>query len=333
MNKPTHLAILKHIAPIVRRIHPPPEHLSRLVSPPDGWVRYASRVERALSMIEKTHPDWLKGKCRLLERDRDPKNQGGILGEIRTFANLLAVWGDGVRPQHNGADFLVQGVNYRAEIEVTTAHGAADHTTLQIESSRFGHLQIQVDAHAPFGYATEYRPEDTVQGNAVSRLAAFKGPEKQFSGDGISVLWLNVDDPIVFPLSLLDHQHFPLISGREELVSGAIWWAFYGEKGDEIYDRLSLTGELPLSYELEFDGRFAASSRIDILVVQSDSRVVALENHRHRCARDAFVADLARVAGFRIEESWLEWHSPEPLENRISAERARVKGIRRQLDF
>lgn len=91
-----------------------------------------------------------------------------------------------------------------------------------------------ITSSAPFGYPTE--KHYNVQYEAVSKFSGIKKEKenKQFTKENPSILWLDMNDPTLFIFDLVEEcQSVKAFNGA--ISSGALWYAFYGEKDDWIF--------------------------------------------------------------------------------------------------
>ncbi len=149
----------------------------------------------------------LRPKRRILRDDPDAKNQAAILGEVRAFGELIAVWGESIEPRSAGGDFKVEIQGKSVGIEVLTVQGRAARTKQELGEFQTDGIRIRETKAAPLGLPQ--RDKDTVQGEAVSFLASRKDREHQFVYD-VSVFWIDLQDPDVFPLGFGIEQFAPL---------------------------------------------------------------------------------------------------------------------------
>jgi hypothetical protein len=152
-------------------------------------------------------------------------------------------------------------------------------------------------------------------------LATIKQDERQFGKTDWAILWLDFDDPNAFPLPIGTSQCLPIIGGGQQLSSGALWWAHYGQRGDPLFDRYPLREPGAVLYAMEFDGRFKRGSRVSVVLIYLDGTLYAFENHAAVPMPEQLACDLVQLDSFNFEHSWLNWPVPGSLSLRIEAAR------------
>jgi hypothetical protein len=165
------------------------------------------------------------------------------------------------------------------------------------------------------------RQSDTIQGNAVSRLAALKQREHQADSEVPSILWVDLNNHLAFPLPLGASQAQPLLGGCSELVSGILWWMNYGQRGDPIFDTLSLGTFESKYYRLEFDARFSKESRFAATVCALDGLHLLHQNPQSAALTSDWIVELLQLSGARFEDWWVDWPRPGSLANEIAMAR------------
>ncbi len=284
--------------------------------------RRARRVEQAIVRARQLFPAFADRKERSLVEDRDLNNVAAFLGELRALSDLAHVFGRNVQTPESGSDFLVTVGDRALRVEVVTPSGTTKEREMLLDEWRRENVTVTTRGIAPFGYPEAEKPNDTVQGNAVSRLASLKQKEHQADPTVPSVLWVDLDNDRAFPVSIGISQAQPFTSGNEELVSGAAWWANYGAKGDPIFDRWSFnTGERQ-TYIMEFDGRFHRSPKYAGVVNVIDSHHIFHQNPSSASPLEAlWIVRLLSLPGASFEHWWMDWPVPETLRNRVELAR------------
>jgi hypothetical protein len=271
----------------------------------------ASRTDVCAKYILGANEPWATRKSKELLKSSDYSNVSALLGEIRAYGELLFTWGkQAVMPQESGSDFLVAVDGQQVRFEVHTPQ----HTAKQKQGAEESYLTAdgRIRSFVFFPFGVPERERDTVQAEAVSKLAEAKKAEHQFGAD-LGVLWLDLQDPGLWPLDFKRSHFLPISSFGEELTSGAFWNAFYGEKGLPVYDALSVNGFSSRLYEMEFPGRFVQGSRIDFVVADTRKHQIIFENHSHvRRRPDQLYRDFHRLYKFNLELSWLDWPNEAP---------------------
>jgi hypothetical protein len=288
----------------------------------------ATRIETCTRTVKMADPNWLESKLAKLRSEKDPCNVSGIIGEIRAYGELLWVWRDtDLSAPAQGPDFLVHLDDSSLSVEVHTPQGRSsiERTTLEHESTTFGNVTTRLSEVAPFGLPE--RPAiDTAQGECVSQIAGIKGTEHQFDEETLSVLWLDFNDPSVSLIGLDSEQALPVMRGENALTSGCLWNAFYAEKGDPIFDSLSLEGSGSRIYEMEFHGRFSRGSKIDFVICDIATDKIILQNpFTSKPIPDSFFRDVFRLFGFNLALSWLDWPVRGYLKPRVEHAREEIR--------
>jgi hypothetical protein len=290
--------------------------------------RRAWQSEDALARARNLFPDYAKEKERLLVAERQSRNASGILGEFRALGELSYVFGSNIQTPKSGSDFLVTVGDRQLRVEVTTSAGSTKNTLLDSETRQIGNVRVRTTSTAPFGYPTEDKPQDRIQGNAVSRLSALKQGEHQADLTIPTVLWVDFGNPHAFPISIGASQAQPFLGGRESLVSGVLWWMNYGQKGDPIFDMWELTTAERQFYALEFDARFPKGSQFVGVVCAIDDQQILHENYlTGRQLSSDWIVELLQLRGARLENWWVDWPSRGNLSIRVELARAEAHAL------
>lgn len=284
----------------------------------------ATRTDKCCQLIINQSKDWIKKKVSTIIREQDFSNVSAALGEIRAFGELIWVWGQKVIPLGSGNDFELEldGLNIR--IEVKTPQHRIKRQSLEHETFESEKLKGRIFEIFPFGWPE--REVDTIQGEAVSKLASIKQKEHQFETDSINILWIDIKDPVLWRLDFGSEQFLPLSAFREEVTSGAFWNAFYAKKDTYIYDQLSVLGLPSRTYNMEYNGRFWNESLVDFVIADTRENQVVFQNpNRNTQIPDRLYRDLHRLFAFNLELSWLDWPVRGQLKTKIKMELARIQ--------
>ena len=255
--------------------------------------------------------EWFARKVDDLKREKNKKNCSSLFGEIRAIDNCYSVWYNKLLPSQKdeGPDFLAEdGVSWI--IEVNTPSEAADAKS-EIEKkckSQRSPINFEIQEICPFGTPPNSRKDkhDNVQGEAVSKIAQIKQDEHQFKEDKINVLYVDLLDPIAFPLNIMDEQYSPLIAGNNGFfTSGAIWWAMYGKKRDPIWCEYAGWWGARLPYIMEFNGKLNKKSKIDFVVFSLPSKTIVFQNPYRKIPPKAILT-MTKWNDFSLNESWLD---------------------------
>ncbi len=278
----------------------------------------AQRTDKCLENVHRTNPNWLNRRVDTILRDPDFNNVSAALGEIRAYGELIWVWDRKISTPQSGADFCLKLPDCVVEIEVHTPQHRTERHDRIIEEHQSSNVMTTMTELFPFGWP-ERCNIDTVQGEAVSRLAQVKDCEYQFTKENISVLWLDLQDPKLWPLDFSTAQLLPVSCFGENLTSGALWNALYGERGLEVYDELSVLGTPPRYYKMEFNGRFNSKSSIDFCIVDTRMVQTAFENHhKSYTIPPTFYRGLYNLFKFNLETSWIDWPNTGTLQARVN---------------
>lgn len=277
----------------------------------------AQRTDKCLANVRNLNPQWLNGKVNIILQSQDLQNVSAILGEIRAYGELAWVWRDKITTPISGADFRVRLPDCVVGVEIyTPQHRTKRHMRIA-EEHQSSHITTTMTELFPFGWPERERV-DTIQGEAVSQLAQAKAREHQFTNNEISVLWLDLQDPILWSMDFRKEQLLPISAFQETLTSGALWNALYGEKGLEVYDDLSTQGLPPRCYKMEFDGRFNQDTLIDFCIADTRTAHVVFENHRKtEVVPSSVYRGLHNLFKFNLEMSWLDWPNRGTLRMRV----------------
>lgn len=242
--------------------------------------------------------DWLDRLAPRLSRIDDPEEAAAALAELHTYGGLLEA-GFSVNPIPESdtptPDFKVDAGDGIAVVEVFAKHQDESEKRLwdaiaagqtppgaerHIVQDQHRRIETTIREHHPAGAPDPNSLHDSVQANVISRICAAKGNEKQFPHDRPSLLWIDLRSFGSWPEVLKVEQCAPLISGREGLTSGALWYAFYGWKGAPIFKE-----DFPLHERvvpMGHDGRFRLEgkkkSKLSGCILALSESLVLFEN-------------------------------------------------------
>lgn len=279
-------------------------------------VFVANETNRSANLIRKYDENWIKSASKRILKEKDYRNVSAALGEVRAYGVLLDIWSQYVCSVKSGADFKITFPNFTVRVEVNTPQHKDKDLSCEFleeythEYSDGKKIKINSSYNCPFGF-----PEhsgDNVQGEAVSKLAQIKYVEHQFEETDVNVLWLDFQDPNLWHFNLRD-QLIPLLSHNCTLTSGALWSAYYGEKGLPVYS------SSPTIYHMQFHGRFYSKTLIDFVVLNMVDVLAVYENpNKDKPIPDDFYRSLHDMKKFRLELSWIDWPCSNSLSDRIS---------------
>ena len=300
----------------------------------------AVNTEAAARMIFKKREPWLRSlRSRLLEID-DFTSASSALGEIRAHGALLETWCS-VNPTPT-----VTGSNVRPEFEVDAGDGPVivevhsrqldkdqvktlvDHYTALKARHAANVVQSRLanDAKAvaitgeieviPTGAPVPEKAGDSVLTNTISRVASIKKDEKQVDSGKPFVLWLDLQDPVVWGVSVPEELFRPLHTEAKEgyVGSGPFWFALYGRKGDPM---LESRGYSYRSTPMLHDGRFfqtikshGGKTRLSAVVYALPRATILMENPAAiHPLPEKFRVSMLKAPFFRLDISILEWEA------------------------
>lgn len=296
----------------------------------------ASRTDKCAKNVNRASPGWLSKRAATIISDKDMENVSSAFGEIRAYGELLWVWDDKVHAKKSGSDFQLDYYGKTILIEVFTQQHRTVRYMQEIESKTFTFDDKKVSSKMlevfPFGWPD--RSVDTVQGEAVSKIAQIKQKEHQLDQCDISIVWVDLQDPGLWSTGFGRHQFFPITCWQENMTSGCVWSALYAKEGDYVYDNLSTLGMYSEPYKMEFPGRFQKDSKVDFFVFDTAEDQIVFQNHNGKKEiPDRLFMDFFRLYKFNYEASWLDWpmrgHLPDRIENTLEQLRLFKDAFRR----
>lgn len=306
----------------------PTHPLGYLVSIDEENIRRAAaKTEAAARIIRSSNITWLNSKCHTVIAS-NAVEASATLSEIRARGDLLCVWREEqVRTNPDGADFVIQTGREKVSIEVHTPQGRSDPARVSkaVEETARGNVRISISEFAPLGLPQGTVP--TTQAECVSSISQIKEHKvHQFSESEISILWLDFNDPGIWLIPLDSDQALPVMSGRESLISGCFWSAFYAEKSDAVFDNLNVQGMSPKPYRMEFTGRFNRDARIDFVIIDTLRDAIVFQNHKGaKSIPDQLFRDFFRLPRFSLKLSWLDWPIRGSLQQRVVHARQEIE--------
>lgn len=258
----------------------------------EHYQAISSRMNILVEKIIQNDNEWLESKVKEFlnsAKTQTKENFSGLLGEIRAYGELLDIFKKkDITPQKDGSDFVLEMDGQGVNIEINTPQESSNGKTTEYKEE-YKNTNISdkvaltsISSKAPFGYPT--RDKDNVQYEAVCKFAAIKNNKdknnnkehKQFTKENVSILWLDMNDPTLFTFDLAS-QCKPIGAFNGAISSGALWYAFYGQKGDWIY--ASYDGMFSRdAVQMEFDGRFKQGSSIDFVIIDAFTKKYIFQN-------------------------------------------------------
>jgi len=307
--------------------------LSFLIKTSDKEYKYiASRMDIQLAFIYQNDPKWIQQK---IEDFFSGENFNGLLGEIRAYGELLELKSNSleiseIKTPINGSDFIITLDGEDIHIEVNTPQiSSTKITSIEIESniskSKNYTLKFDISSKAPYGYPT--RKKDNIQYEAVSKFAQIKidKENKQFLTNKVSILWLDLNDPMIFMFNQIDYT-VPIMSFNGSVTSGFIWNAFYSKKGDNIYANYNYFEKDLI--QMDFNGRFNNNSNIDFVVIDCFTHKVIFENHNSKkTIPKSLYKEFLNLHNLNNKNSYLSFMKRDELQQIIELERSMSNNI------
>lgn len=299
----------------------------------------AINTETAARDIMEKDPEWLTAlHPRLIDTD-DFTNSSSALGELRAYGALLETWMTvAPKPRISGSErspeFQIDNGDGEVIVEVhsrqldtkqidqmgtSAAELRARHAESVEAAEEIGNPQTVATFQEVEVFPTgEPRPEkagDSVLTNTISRIAAIKEDEGQVDPGKPFILWLDLQDPMVWGGGIAEDLFSPVYSqGVDGYVgSGPFWFALYGRKGDPL---LESRGFDYRSTPLAHDGRFFQIMRkghggptlVSAVVYSLPHAIVAMEHPSPAKPLPMRVRiELLKLPRFRLDLSILEW--------------------------
>jgi hypothetical protein len=286
-----------------------------------------TNTERAARRILRANPDWMpKLKARLIDTS-DLSNASSALGEIRAYGALLdtdmavkpnpAVPGKKVLPEFDVDGGVIVEVHSRQldpmQAQALATHRAmhyAEHKIAVQEAKKAGEAGVVTSSAIgvmPLGAPDRAKAGDSILTNAISRICGIKKDEKQIDPAKPFVLWLDLQDPLVWGGSLSEEQFAPIYTESKDgaVGTGALWFALYGRKGDPMIEMFGLEYH---QTAMLHDGRFALSAKISAVVFSLSRATVLMEHPSAAMPLPArFRGSLLKAPFFRLDLSLCEW--------------------------
>jgi len=316
---------------------------------PKGQVAF--NTEQAAKIITQKNASWLTSlKPRLIDTTTI-SNASSALGELRAYGALLETCmtvspepivpgkkvvpefevdaGDGsviveVHSRQLNSDQRVSARTYSKELAAKVE--AAKKTNPAKATVVTGELDV-----TPFGAPDTIKPGDSVLTNAISRIASIKDEEKQIDPNKPFVLWLDLQDPTVWGLSIAEQQLAPLYTECKdgEVGTGALWFALYGRKDDPMIETECFTYRVR---NMLHDGRFFQTmkatgkpTRISAVIYSMPRATVLMENPSAALPLPPrFRASILKAPFFLLDRSLCEW-KPGLVKARVGLEREMIQ--------
>lgn len=293
----------------------------------EGLNQVATNTREAARCLLQKDPTWLSGLKQRLTDTTDFSNASSALGEIRAYSALLetamtvvpgpAVTGKNVIPEFevNAGDGSVIVEVHSRQLDGAQAQAIAqNHKALEekVKAKRAanpgkGTVTTSVMEVIPFGAPDPKKSGDSVLTNVISRVCSIKSNEKQSDSEKPFVLWLDLQDPTVWPLPISDEQLAPLYTAiRDGAVgTGGLWFALHGRKNDPMIEMQGCDyREIPMLH----DGRFAQTKRVSAVVYSLPDKTVLMEHPSPAYPiPPGCRASLLKLPFFALDRSVCEW--------------------------
>jgi len=295
----------------------------------------------ALKTVLKSDPEWLTSKRRK-ERLLDVHeyhNPAGVLAELRTYGSLLMA-GFEARPVPETStrtpDFEVDGPEDSVvEVEVFAKSYPVDEAK-SLEAFYNMPPPSVVDERVAVREHT-VRPFKANGVNlshpaVVAKILSMKKQGEQLSGSCPGILWLDLQGEL-WQLYPWTDSCLPITVDRNGFHSGGLWYAFFGQENDPIFER-----HIPWPFDQRVDfapgicsmshsGRFKQDRALSGVVVSSDSFLALFENpDAVQPLEEWFWRRATALRWFDISRSWIGWPAKD-LPERLAIERRRLHAL------
>jgi hypothetical protein len=283
-------AEIKLVSVVTGNDRPHPVHL--LLEREDGRSQHRANVDSTLTQVSFRNRSWLgELKPRILQKNHS--NASAALAELRAYGSLLEA-GFSVKPVPVGKkatpEFLVTDGSVEFVVEVhakqqnsqTENELAAMRKTIREQKPTPGEIITHVTEVHPWARPKKEKRGDSTTLNAISKICAIKGKEHQLRSDIPSIVWMDFQDLYSWDMALTADQFEPILSFREHLTSGALYYAFYGWNSAPVYEQLHYSHlELPSQIQwMRHDGRFLRSRLTSAVIVSLPTATILAETPR-----------------------------------------------------
>ncbi len=273
--------------------HARPHPIFLLLERENGTSQHRVNVDIALRQVSNADRAWLdRMKPRMI--GQNVTEASAALAELRAYGYLLGA-GFSVTPvaptkKMATPEFEVRDGNDRFIVEVhakqqntKTEEDLERHRAAVAETHREpGRITTHVHVVHPWGRPSVNKPGDSTTKNAISKICAIKGSERQLRSDMSSIVWMDFQDLHTLDMALTAEQFSPLLSSQEHITSGAIWYALYGWKGAPVFEHVHYSHlDLPSQIQrMEHDGRFRLSNVVSAVIVSLPNATLLAETPR-----------------------------------------------------
>jgi len=234
----------------------------------------------------------------------DLSGYNSVLGEMRAFADLLKMsefavssFGTGAK----GPDFLLtkkdDGTKVYVEVfaypprpdnEIVIDEGKKEY--FRDKNGGLHSMQTRISVQDPFGFPILGKAGESTTANAVSKICARKFTEYQLDAGSISILYFDTQS-LAMSHTMLE-QTSPVLEMNDTITSGAIWLAYYGEKGFPILENVGRGYASPTTcVTMQHDGHFKqkVGSKLNAVIIS-----VANDPHKKDFKRLALLENAER---------------------------------------
>ena len=271
----------------------------------------------------------------------DLSSYSSVLGEMRAFADLLKMpesevssFGTGAK----GPDFLLTKKydGSRVYVEVFTSPPRPDNEIVIKEGRKECFydekgvkysIETTISVQEPFGFPKLGKPGESTTANAVSKICAIKHSEYQLDDNAESILYFDTQS-LAMSFTMLE-QSSSVLEFNGAFTSGAIWLAYYGEKGFPILENAGAGYVLPTTcVKMQHDGHFVkkGGSKLNAVIIgvandphKKDFKRLALLENPNRPLSDSIRAALIDSGCFNKELS--RYGSQVELKNKLQDDR------------
>ena len=259
---------------------------------------YSTTNQSFQVVYEANEIQWLENAKKHIERVGKPSSMkvndlsgyNSVLGEMRAFADLLKMseftvssLGTGAKgldflltKKDDGAKVYVEVFAYppRPDNEVVIDEGRKEY--FRDKNGGLNSIQTRISVQDPFGFPKLGKAGESTTANAVSKICAIKFSEYQLDANSVSILYFDTQS-LSFSHTMLE-QTSPVLQVNDTFTSGAIWLAYYGEKGFPILENAGRGHALPTTcVTMQHDGHFKQKVGSKLNAV-----IIGVENDPHK---------------------------------------------------
>lgn len=273
----------------------------------------------AIGHLYDEHFDWLKKiKKKLLDKDR--VNVSAALGEIRCFGYLAETFGSKnvssiTETTNPTPDLMVRIDNKIVQVEVNTvqinekeANGLREYNKKKEPSKKI--IKNSEHVYHPYGL----KPGASITQSVILKMISIKESNHQLNGNLPSILWVDLQDEYMNPLSNRVDKSGPYFSGNgyggvEGIISNELWYSVYSKINDPVFEGETLNSDEGNSVKIKkniFSGKFMCKkyNNLSAVVFYGPNGVVIYENPKaKRKLPECFIEKFSSGRWFKIESS------------------------------